>query len=764
MRLTIFCILFSAWAAAAPLDDFISAAHARYGEAGARAARFLVDNMPARDREAISRKLLDENLEFAFKARAEFPWAKQVPEDIFLNDVLPYAVFDETRESWRPDFYQRARELVKDAHSATEAAQMLNRDIFKLLNVHYNTGRKRPNQSPSESVEQTRATCTGLSIILVDACRAVGIPARAVGTFVWMNERGNHTWVEVWDGNWHFTGADEYDAAGLDHGWFVGDASKAKEGERRHAIFATSWKVDGTSFPMVWAPASDGVAAVNVTKRYARATAETTATSAEAQAHLGVRLFDRPKGERVVARVKAIDPSGFETSEGETKAGRADLNDVPRLEMTPGSSGWLRFIVGNETREMPFGPVSAGDSTVDAIWSELKAPTGNVVLLEEWLKKTALVCTVKFSPEASSPEIPALQSALSKAEAERAVEMLSHHRLQLLRGARQVEFDAHSLEYHGKKLQWMVRTFGDEPRGGHSLWISMHGGGGAPREVNDQQWTNQIGLYKPAEGIYIAPRAPTDNWNLWHEDHIDPMFSRLIEDYVALAGVNPNKVYLLGYSAGGDGVWQLAPRMADQLAAACMMAGHPNNASLLGLRNLPFAIFMGGEDAAYNRNKIAAERAAEMDRLAQADPGGYIHQVHIYPGLGHWMNRKDAEGVPWMAGYERQNWPKKVVWMQSSVVHSRFYWLGVRDTKAVQPDHPLTAIVENQTVRLDGEVPAGFYLRLSDQLLDLDEPLTVLVNGKQVFTGQAKRTAQSILDSLEDRADAPMAATAYVTW
>ena len=27
--------------------------------------------------------------------------------------------------------------------------------------------------------------------------------------------------------------------------------------------------------------------------------------------------------------------------------------------------------------------------------------------------------------------------------------------------------------------------------------------------------------YRLQEGIYVAPRAPTDNWNLWHEAHID---------------------------------------------------------------------------------------------------------------------------------------------------------------------------------------------------------------------------------------------------
>jgi predicted peptidase len=67
------------------------------------------------------------------------------------------------------------------------------------------------------------------------------------------------------------------------------------------------------------------------------------------------------------------------------------------------------------------------------------------------------------------------------------------------------------------------------------------------------------------------------------------------------------EIYLLGYSAGGDGVYQLAPRMADRFAAASMMAGHPNDSTPAGLRNLPFALFMGGDDAAHNRNGVARE-------------------------------------------------------------------------------------------------------------------------------------------------------------
>jgi hypothetical protein len=357
-----------------------------------------------------------------------------------------------------------------------------------------------------------------------------------------------------------------------------------------------------------------------------------------------------------------------------------------------------------------------------------------------------------------------MQAPLNKAEARRAVNLIANDRLVRLRRERRQELESRSITADKHQLRWMEKSFGDAPSDGRSLWISMHGGGNAPKEVNDKQWTNQISLYQPPEGIYLAPRAPTDTWNLWHEGHIDPLFQRLIEDQVALKGVNPNKVYLMGYSAGGDGVWQLAPRMADTFAAASMMAGHPNEASLLGLRNVPFAIFMGGDDAAYNRNKIAAERTAELDRLQSADPGGYVHMSRIYEGLGHWMNRKDAEAVPWMAQHQRNPWPKKIVWLQDDVLHRRFYWLRIPEKTSIKEKQKIIATVQGQNVELEGEVPATMELRLSDALLDLDRGIKVSVNGRRVFSGKPVRRAAEILSSLEDRADAPAAATAVVRW
>ena len=229
----------------------------------------------------------------------------------------------------------------------------------------------------------------------------------------------------------------------------------------------------------------------------------------------------------------------------------------------------------------------------------------------------------------------------------------------------------------------------DAPPGGRSLFISMHGGGGAPAQLNDSQWRNQVALakaYRATEGVYIAPRAPTDTWNLWHEAHMDALFDRLIEDCVALEGVNPDRVFLLGYSAGGDGAYQLAPRMSDRWAAVSMMAGHPNETSPRGLRNVPFSIQVGEKDGAYKRNTIAADWAEKLAELRKADMGGYEHFVEVHKGKGHWMDTEDRKAIPWMEKFTRNPLPERIVWRQDDVTHTRSYWLAVPPK---QPKAPL---------------------------------------------------------------------------
>lgn len=301
-------------------------------------------------------------------------------------------------------------------------------------------------------------------------------------------------------------------------------------------------------------------------------------------------------------------------------------------------------------------------------------------------------------------------------------------------------------------MKFWYTTYGEPVEGKRSLYISMHGGGNAPAELNDQQWENQKQLYQPKEGIYLAPRAPRNTWNMWHEEHIDPLFDYLIESLVVLENVDPNRVYLMGYSAGGDGVYQLAPRMADRFAAAAMAAGHPNETQPYGLRNLPFTLHMGGQDSAYDRNKVAAEWRDWLAELKEKDPEGYEHWVVIYPTYGHWMNRADATAVPWMAKYTRNPYPNRVVWLQDDVTHTRFYWLAI-DPELQQERTMVIASIDGQDIIIERSDVPRLKIRLHDKMLNLDEPVRVVMGDQVLFEGTVSRTAAAIAQHFEERKD-----------
>lgn len=309
-------------------------------------------------------------------------------------------------------------------------------------------------------------------------------------------------------------------------------------------------------------------------------------------------------------------------------------------------------------------------------------------------------------------------------------------------------------------LFWTV--YGKEPEDGRSMWISLHGGGGTTKQVNDGQWQNQKFLYTPEEGVYVAPRAPWNTWDLWFQEPIDSMYLQLIKAMVTHYNVNPDKVYILGYSAGGDGIWRLAPRMADHWAAASMMAGHPGDVSLVNVRNLPFMIWCGGKDEAYNRNREAAKRGVEMDSLQKQDPEGYIHETHILADKEHWMNNEDRAALPWMAQYRRNPWPRHLVWQQESVLKEHFYWVSV-PREEMKRGKRVEISIEGNTITVLRCDYTSLRLRLSGELLPLKGIIKVVHQGKTLFTGRVNPSDATFRSTLYQMQDPRMAAPVELT-
>ena len=214
------------------------------------------------------------------------------------------------------------------------------------------------------------------------------------------------------------------------------------------------------------------------------------------------------------------------------------------------------------------------------------------------------------------------------------------------------ELPVYTLTHGGVSMRFLMEIRGEPGEGGYPLYLALHGGGGAPPEDNDEQWGIMYDYYRwdMKSGIYVAIRGITDTWDLHFRPESYPMYDRLIRAMIRLYGADPNRVYLLGFSAGGDGVYQIAPRMADRFAAAGMSSGHPNGVSLRNLANLPFSIQAGVHDY-YTEDALRCVRAAEFEKTLndyrEALGGGYEHQVLIRVPDGHGFDdstyEKEAE-------------------------------------------------------------------------------------------------------------------------
>lgn len=373
------------------------------------------------------------------------------------------------------------------------------------------------------------------------------------------------------------------------------------------------------------------------------------------------------------------------------------------------------------------------------------------------------------------------------------------------------EYDNRALKFENKTMRFSLEKRGQEPKDGYPLYIALHGGGSAPSSVNESQWEHMKIYYRDSvkDGIYVATRGITDNWNLHFEDESYPLYEKLIESAILFDHVDPNRVYFLGFSAGGDGVYQVVPRMADRFAAANMSAGHHNWINFDNLYNTPFLMQVGEYDSMYKRNHVAAENYIAMNKLQENYHGGYIHDVFIHYNGSHnswydndasrnthpimanpieWhtsddrqIKQENTNGIDWVNQYTRQPLPEKIVWDLNVGADKRyyqtgaallgqpdyevatlakpntlFYWLDVSASQSYPSKGKVvvSAIKSSNTIKFD-ELKSIKQIRilLNPNLLNLAQPIHVVVGSDEVGTIAVTENENIMKRTLLERSD-----------
>jgi hypothetical protein len=160
--------------------------------------------------------LVGPTIQLALDAKIAYSYTDELPRAIWQEYVLNYAHLNEARSNWRPHLSDQLSRLVllPDVQNISTVVHTVNQHMWTVLaggsnqSIVFAAGSTPLVFDPMSVLVFKKASCTGTSILMAAALRALGVPARVAGTPAWYNDhlaRGNHNWVEVWmDGKWYF--------------------------------------------------------------------------------------------------------------------------------------------------------------------------------------------------------------------------------------------------------------------------------------------------------------------------------------------------------------------------------------------------------------------------------------------------------------------------------------------------------------------------------------------------------------------------------
>jgi predicted peptidase len=192
------------------------------------------------------------------------------------------------------------------------------------------------------------------------------------------------------------------------------------------------------------------------------------------------------------------------------------------------------------------------------------------------------------------------------------------------------------------------------------IYICLHGGGASTSASNDTQWKNMKTQYRftfdtigARQALLIWPRGIVDQANTHYAHDSYSLLDKLIVRMAAKFNGDLNRVYLIGFSAGGDGVYSLSTRNLDMFSAVNMNAGHSNNLSLKNLKNIPILLQMGVLDNAYDRMYDVLKKYKELkDDNYKVDL--FINAYNVKYKIDRWT-RSSGKPRPKISKYDPED-------------------------------------------------------------------------------------------------------------
>lgn len=341
------------------------------------------------------------------------------------------------------------------------------------------------------------------------------------------------------------------------------------------------------------------------------------------------------------------------------------------------------------------------------------------------------------------------------------------------------------------------------PERATGLVIFMHGGGAhtgrrAPRytidfpDEDDDVDTSAMGdLFDEAGLIAVGPSAPWDeeSYYRWCLEEADEYLADVIVECKHRFHIDPDRVFLLGHSMGGFGAFHHVQRQPDRFAAVIANAGSWKLGYWPVIRGTRFCFINGLIDA----------QKGERWHYTDIEYARWSTKLLTEQGLDHTFIQHDhghnlCHGKPCVArllrtmqDVRRDPYFEHIV-LASPVGYSRYYSSKVRHNRWLTLDEANEGRIEydelladedvefddwelehrtsrrpgaaidarnlgNNTIECTTENVARFTVWLHPRMVDVRQPVRIVVDGKVKFEGRVKPSLAVALDSYERRRD-----------
>lgn len=319
---------------------------------------------------------------------------------------------------------------------------------------------------------------------------------------------------------------------------------------------------------------------------------------------------------------------------------------------------------------------------------------------------------------------------------------------------------------------------------GKALLIGLHGGGegagNASEAAGNWNLAGALGLYP--QGI----RLVHDTWNTVHGEKF---VLTLIEIAKAHDGIDPDRVFTMGFSMGGTGSWFMAGRHPDLLAGSSPCAGvimaepksqlwkkeevvRVQHGLVPNVRNLAMWYYIGlADDHCMPGTYLYIDDM--LAELRKEDPAGWTN-IHFktYPGLKHAFPAGEPQaGIKFLEKERRVTFPKKLVWEYASDPQPLpdasdktaryekrfFYWLKSREPKDRQY---VVAEIKDNVITIEatgtGEGAKGITIFLNDKMIDVKKEVVVKTRTTELYRGTPQPDFLTVFETLDERLDTAM--------